>query len=278
MTILPQYRTIDGLSIRFAQSEDAHDVQALLLSPWPESLYAFEQAWPALAQHARLTAVDLPGFGHSEHSAALMTPSAMGAFIVKIADAFGLKEPHVVAPDVGTGAALFAAARYPRRFRSVIVGTGATAVPLVLGGPLKDWVEAPNLDAYAKIDGRQIVRGAMQNLAHPPSETARGDYLSSYAGSRFVESTSYVRSYPTELPILAELLETIDTPVKVIAGRNDPVVPLANADFLIERIPNSELAVLDANHFIWEDAATEYAAEVTKWWDGGYRKAGSATC
>jgi hypothetical protein len=33
----PQFRTIDGLSIRFAESEDDH---ALLLSPWPESLFA----------------------------------------------------------------------------------------------------------------------------------------------------------------------------------------------------------------------------------------------
>ena len=38
-SIQPQVRTIDGLSIRFAESE-ARDDHALLLSPWPESLYA----------------------------------------------------------------------------------------------------------------------------------------------------------------------------------------------------------------------------------------------
>ena len=35
-----QFRIIDGLSIRFAESED-RDQHALLLSPWPESLLAF---------------------------------------------------------------------------------------------------------------------------------------------------------------------------------------------------------------------------------------------
>jgi hypothetical protein len=34
--IHPQFRTIDGVSIRFAES-DLRDDHALLLSPWPES-------------------------------------------------------------------------------------------------------------------------------------------------------------------------------------------------------------------------------------------------
>jgi hypothetical protein len=34
-----QFRVIDGLTVRFAQSGDRDD-HALLLSPWPESLLA----------------------------------------------------------------------------------------------------------------------------------------------------------------------------------------------------------------------------------------------
>ena len=44
-----QFRTIDGLSIRFAESDDRDD-HALLLSPWPESLLAFEPTWTRLAE------------------------------------------------------------------------------------------------------------------------------------------------------------------------------------------------------------------------------------
>ena len=76
----------------------------------------------------------------------------------------------------------------------------------------------------------------------------------------------YVRAYPRELPILALLLADIRTPVKVINGRRDPVVPLANAEFLVERLPNAELAAIDAGHLVWEDAAEEYAWHVTTWW------------
>jgi hypothetical protein len=62
-SIQTQFRTIDGLSIRFAASEDRND-HALLLSPWPESLYAFEPIWSRLAEHTYSVAIDLPGFGH----------------------------------------------------------------------------------------------------------------------------------------------------------------------------------------------------------------------
>ena len=42
-----------------------------------------------------------------------MSPRAMGEFIVHVADAFELEHPHIVGPDVGTAAALFAAAAHP---------------------------------------------------------------------------------------------------------------------------------------------------------------------
>jgi len=64
------FRVIDGLTVRFAQSEDRDD-HALLLSPWPESLFAFEQMWARLAEHTHLVAIDLPGFGHSQRRDAL---------------------------------------------------------------------------------------------------------------------------------------------------------------------------------------------------------------
>ena len=274
-SIRPQVRTIDGLSIRYAESEPRDD-HALLLSPWPESLYCYEPTWARLAEHTHLVAIDLPGFGQSERRNSLMSPKAMGEFLVRVADAFGLEQPHVVGPDVGTGASLFAAALYPGRFRSLVVGTGGTAVPLQLGGVLKEWVEAPSLDPYRKIDGREIVTAAIGTLErYTLTDAAREDYLASFAGERFAESMRYVRTYPEQLPVLRDLLATIETPVLVIAGARDPVVPPVNAEFLHERLPKSKLELIDALHFIWEDAADQYAALVTSWWAGGYAKAGS---
>jgi pimeloyl-ACP methyl ester carboxylesterase len=273
-----RFRTIDGLSIRCAESEERDD-HALLLSPWPESLFAFEPTWTLLAEHMHLVAIDLPGFGHSQRRDALLCPRAMGEFVIRAADAFGLESPHVIGPDVGTGASLFAAASHPGRLRSLVVGSGGAAFPLQLGSMLKQWVEAPDLEAYRRADPRQIVGPALnagiERYALP--DFVREDYLSSYEGDRLVESMRYMRTYAAELPVLRDLLPQIQTPVQIIAGARDAAVPPVNAEFLHERLPNSKLDVVDAGHFTWEDAADEYAVLIRSWWSGGYATAGSAS-
>jgi pimeloyl-ACP methyl ester carboxylesterase len=263
-TTMPQvrFRGVDGLQIRYADSGDPQERTVLLTSPWPESLYAFVPIWSTLAEHARLFAIDLPGFGASERRQDLLSPRAMGGFLAKLIEEAELGAPHIVAPDVGTTAALFAAAAHPERIATVIVGTGGAAVPLQLGEPLASWVLDPDLDKYRGIDSRAIVNAAADTVAGGIPDDIRADYLDCYDGDRFVESMRYVRRYPEELPALAELLPEIATPVTIINGRHDRVVPVANAEFLDERLPNSRVALIDAGHFVWEEAPAAYASIV----------------
>ncbi|WP_167979429.1 alpha/beta fold hydrolase [Lentzea indica] len=264
--IKPRFRTIDGLSIRYAESV-SDKPHALLLSPWPESLFAYDATWSRLADHASLIAVDLPGFGHSELREDLLSPSRMGEFIVRIADEFGLTKPHVVGPDIGTSATLFAAAAAPDRFRSVTIGSGGSAVPTDLGTPLHEWVHDEDLAPYRALGPKDIVNVAMNAIeGYELPDVVRQDYLAAYQGHRFVEQMAYVRAYPAELPALAELLPGITTPVQLINGKHDSVVPLPNVEYLHERLPNSRLDVVEAGHFVWEENADEYARIVTEWW------------
>ncbi len=259
MAIEPQFRTIDGVKIRYADSGGSRETVVLLTSPWPESIYAFARMWATLAQHARLFAVDLPGFGGSERRDDLLSPRAMGGFLARLIVEADLGRPHIVGPDVGTSAALFAAAAHPERIASVIVGTGGAAVPIELGEPLRSWVLDPDLDKYRRMDPRAIVDAAVDTIAGGIPDEVRADYVASYEGDRFVESMRYVRRYPEELPELAELLPQIATPVTLINGRHDRVVPVTNAEFLDDRLPNSRLMIIDAGHFVWEEAPAEYA-------------------
>jgi pimeloyl-ACP methyl ester carboxylesterase len=256
------FRTIDGVQIRYADGAGGRGPVLLLTSPWPESLYAYAPIWARLDEHARLFAIDLPGFGASERREDLLSPRAMGGFLAKVIAEADLGTPHIVAPDVGTAAALFAAAAHPERIAGVIAGTGGAAVPLDLGEPLVSWVLDPDLDKYRKMDARAIVTVAVDKIAGGVPDDIRADYLDCYDGDRFAESMRYVRRYPEELPALAELLPRIATPVTIIHGLHDPVVPLSNAEFLDARLPNSRLAIIDAGHFVWEEAPAEYAANV----------------
>lgn len=266
-SIRPQVRDIDGLSIRYAESKP-REVDALLLSPWPESLFAFDRVWDRLAKHAHLVAVDLPGFGHSQRRDDLLSPQAMGEFVIRLADAFGLENPHVVGPDVGTSASLFAAARHPGRLRSLVVGSGGAAVPPAVGGALNDWVTAPDLDEFRATDPRKMVAGALDGIVfYQFPKAVSEDYLSSYEGDRMVESMRYVRSYPEEIPILSDLLPQMQIPVQIISGGRDSIVPPVNGYFLDDRLPHSKHDILNAGHFTWEDTPDDYAELVINWWD-----------
>src|SRR3989442_8272154 len=105
----------------------------------------------------------------------------------------------------------------------------------------------------------------------------KADYLASYAGDRFAESARYVRSYPAELPLLAEILPTIQTPVLLMSGANDELVPVVNAEFLHQRLPKSRMGMLQAGHFAWEEVSDQYADGLLDWIAGGYRELAAAS-
>jgi len=270
--IHPKRITIDGLSVRYAEGgQDGPD--AILMSPWPESVYAFEPVWPHLAAAAHLVAIDPPGFGGSDYRQTLMNPKAMGHFILNVADALGLDNPHIVGPDIGTSSVLFAAAADKNRFRSIVVGSGGAAVPLDVTGVLKEWVEAPDLAPYRQIGGRKIVEIALGTIAgYTPSDEIREDYMSCYEGDRFADTIPYAQSYREYLPELAKLLPGIPTPLRIVAGADDQVVPASNAEFLRERLPNAQVDLIaGAGHFCWEEKPAEYAALLTTWWERANR-------
>lgn len=256
-----QTRLVDGLAVRYAESGTGAGPHILLTSPWPESLLAFRRIWPILTAEASLLAVDLPGFGHSEGRASLFTPEAMAGFLRRLIEEFGLEAPHLVAPDVGTAAALFLAARHPGEVASLVIGGGGAAYPLDVGGVLADIIAAPDIDVFRSQDIRATIGATVEGVAPRDQEPeVWEDYVSAYEGGRFAESTRFVRSYPEQLPLLAALLPDVSVPVHVVYGAHDPLVPPSNGRYLAQRLPAARLTILDAAHFGWEEAPQQYAA------------------
>jgi pimeloyl-ACP methyl ester carboxylesterase len=267
-----QYKTIDGLQIRFATNDKQDGDPILLLSPLPESILAFLPTWDVFAALGPVVAVDLPPFGRSEVRKDARTPEIVGEFVLRIMEDFGLKTPHVVAPDIGTPACLFAAANHPGVFKSLVIGSGATDHTDILG-ILDQIVNAPSLEPFKDLTGEQFVRGAVEGMKqYQLPEYVLQDYIESYAGDKFWDAMAFIRDYPNALPRLAARLSEISVPCQLTVGRHDPFVPVSNAEGLHRGLPKSKLDVIDCGHFVWEDAADEYARIASEFIQGGYAR------
>ena len=219
-------------------------------------------------------AVDLPGFGRSDGRPDLYSPRALGDFLPRIIDALQIGPAHAIGPDVGTAALLFTEALHPGTFTSIQVGGGGAAFPLQVTGLLKDFVEAPSLDAFAGADPAEIVSGAARGIpGYEIPDYVVDDYVASYAGTRFVESIAYVRRYPQELEELASLLSDIRTPAHFLAAKHDPYLALEDPRSVAAALPHAHVTELDNSHNAWEESPETYAAAVAAWALGKYAEA-----
>jgi pimeloyl-ACP methyl ester carboxylesterase len=266
----PQFITVDGLRIRIVRTS-GKGVPVLMTAPWPQSIYAFHGIWPEVTRSRPVIAVDLPGFGQSEGRTDLMSPEAMGGFVIRLAGALGLDRMHAVGPDVGTSALLFAAHVNPELFESITIGSGGADMGL-LGSGLRSVIEAAP-GTFGEADGGpQVVATITRNTRQLPPPEAMEDFRASSAGRRWVEAAEYVRAYPGDLARLRSLLPSIEVPVLVISGRDDPIVPPSNGDYLAAHLPTAVNVVISSGHYVWEDASADYAGLITGWIGGGYKE------
>jgi pimeloyl-ACP methyl ester carboxylesterase len=262
--LAPQFIEVDGLRVRYVRSQGGGaGTPILLLSPFPESLYAYDSIWIALSQAAPLVALDLPGFGQSQSRPDVMTSEAI--------EALGLARVHAIGPDVGTSTLLSAASQRPDLFVSLIVGSGGTDVAHV-GAGLKDIIFAPTTEAFEKMDGGDFAVGVLaRRTPTQPSAFVLDDYRVSYANPRAVEAMAYLRVYTTQLPRLQAKLPSIQTPVLSLWGERDPIVLPESREILDAALPHTRSLLLESDHFPWHERPQDYAAAVLDWIGGGYQ-------
>jgi pimeloyl-ACP methyl ester carboxylesterase len=209
----------------------------------------------------------LPGFGLSQSRFDVMSPEAMGDFIIKFLKHFGISRAHAVAQDVGTPAILFTASKQPGLFESLVIGGGAMR-PDLADGSLKELIFSPT-GSLATIGADSVKSYSDQAAILTPAAVIE-DFRAASTGRRLDEATQFVRGYIQDSPKLEPLLSKINIPTLIIGGKNDKIVPPVNGQFLADRIPNSRNILLDAEHRIWEEAANEYIAAITSWVDEDY--------
>ena len=262
-----------GLRIRCAECGGGAATESILMtSPWPESMYAFAPIWSALAQRFRVVAIDLPGFGGSERRDDLLSPRAMGDFLVRFIEESELGDAHLDRaghrygrrpvrggrpPGRPLAASWWAAAGRPSP--SSWPGRSRSGSSRPIWTATGRWTRAPS-------SARRSTRSRATRI--PPE--IREDYLESYDG-RPVRRVDALRAHATP--------RSSRTWRERLAGDRDPGPDhrrpaRPGRPARQRRVPRRAPAqqpprpIVDAGHFVWEEAAGEYASIVLGLGDG----------
>jgi len=269
----PQYRTIAGVKVRFAEGGKEDGPVVLLLSPLPQSILCYEPIWKIIGKHCRLVALDLPGFGRSEGGMAFMSFDAQSRFLDEFVRTLNLKQVHIVGPDVGMAAALHYVIHREDEAASLVIGDGPAILPTANGSIINKAVNSSFWRMMFRITGAgAFVDGAIRLalVNYGPSAEEIADYVASYKG-RIGSITYWFKTYPENLATVDPHLAELELPVKVFWGDLDQFLLVDNAHRLHKRLKRSDLQVFEnCGHFSYQDKAGEFAEMILTWVEGGY--------
>jgi pimeloyl-ACP methyl ester carboxylesterase len=232
---------VDGTRLRVAEAGSGPPL--LLLMGIGGNL----EMWGPIADRVRgrrLIAFDAPGTGESRLDR-IRRMAGLADLAPAVLDTFEISDADLLGYSFGGALAQEMARRHPDRVRRVILGAttfglgGLPARPSVYIHMIQparyrssrylDWVAPRIYGGQARVAGAQSGAGvlAQARLARPPSTAGYLSQLAAIAGW-------------TSLP----WLHTLEMPVLVMAGDDDPIIPLLNAKILARRIPGARLHVV----------------------------------
>ena len=276
VTIPIENRTIANRNIRLAEAGPVDAPLVVLLSPFPESILSFTGSWKALTEKCRVIAIDLPGFGGSEGDRKDMSPSAQGAHLAAIFDELDLHNVHLIAPDVGMGAALAYVLNHKHRVTSLAVGHGVGAP-----GPFKLAFMVSMLARFGFMRFTTGLLGAgpliafsskLGSIRHRANAKQIDDYKRSYSG-RAHEVVYWFKDFRSKAAELAGRVNEIDIPTLVFWGELDVMFDVSNAEYLNAALPQSKLHILpESGHLAWADQPELFAEMIIDWVETTHKK------
>lgn len=196
----------------------------------------------ALADHYLVVTYDTRGHGHSDVIAD-STLQNLADDVIDIFDALKIEKAHFCGISMGGMTALDLAIRHAERFLSITVANSAAKIWTAEGWNAR--AESVEQQGLAEIVKTTHTRWFSEHF----------DYAHDVLAQRTIQSLAVTpaQGYANACRALAYAnvtaqLNQIQIPTLIIAGQFDPVTTVADAEFMHQAIPHSQLDVLAASH------------------------------
>jgi pimeloyl-ACP methyl ester carboxylesterase/membrane protein DedA with SNARE-associated domain len=185
-----------------------------------------------LAAGFRVVAPDLPGFGASTRWIPDYGIEAHARYVLELMDALGLERAHLVTHSMGSGVAYFVAHLAPERVASI---TSYAGIGTQEGEGSGDYY-LEHLKYAAGFASLVVVPEVVPHFGLLGERSARHAFIRNF--------------WDTDQRPIRGILEELETPLLILHGRDDPLVPVRAAEEHHRIVEHSELVVLDASHFL----------------------------
>lgn len=250
---------VDGLAVHYVVEGEGGPPVILI-----HGLGGFGESWrhniPALARRSQVFALDLPGYGRSAKPRGSYDLGFFARAVLGFMQTLGLSRASLVGHSLGGAVAVTCALRHPSRVeRLCLLGT------LVPGFPYQpSWIyrtlTLPGLgEALALLGHAQVYKAALARCFHIPLadevsflvEFAYAARTSPEARAAYLATLRHVRrDFVDRAPAYRRALATLESPVLLIHGQDDRVVPASRVASAADALPRATTRWVDAcGHF-----------------------------
>lgn len=204
----------------------------VLLHGSPGQSDDFARLAPVLANDYRLIAPDLPGFAASTRDVPDYSIRAHARYVLQLLDQLHIQRAHVVGFSMGGGVALNLADIASERVASIT---------------LLSAIGVQEMELLGEYHLNHAIHGAQ--LAGLWSLYELTPHFGRFDGGML--SIGYARNfYDSDQRPLRDMLQRYQGPLQIIHGEHDFLVPAAAAREHYRLVPQSELHMLDSDHFM----------------------------
>jgi pimeloyl-ACP methyl ester carboxylesterase len=233
--------TVFGAKINYVEAGDPSKPAVILLHGLGGSTQNWQLTTPAIAQNYHVFVPDQVGFGKSDKPLLKYRVATYVDFLDKFMSELKIEKASLVGNSMGGWVAAWMAIKYPNRVEKIVLADAAGIMPAVL----------PDVQIYQLNNStRDEIRANMKLLFATPALQNNELLVDQFMTARVQAGdggtiNSLIESIRRKEDFLNDRLGDIKKPTLIIWGKQDGLLPVADATTFNKGIAGSELLIFD---------------------------------